>query len=112
MFFHQEYPVYVCIANMLCDKVLKGDLKPNERFLSVRECAAMTGVTPNTVASAFDLLAKNEIIVNHRGVGFFVTESAVEKILVLERDHFFKKELPAFLSRAELLRINIKDYIK
>lgn len=110
--FHQKYPVYICIANFLCEKLVRGEFKPTERFLSVRDCAALTGVNPNTVAKSFELLTEKGVIINHRGVGYFVSENAVEIIKDLERAHFLQEELPAFQAKAEMLDIKLIDYIK
>lgn len=112
MLFHQRYPVYICIANYLCEKLAKGAYRPNERFLSVRDCANQTGVNPNTVAKSFDLLTEKGIITNRRGIGFFVTEDAVEKIMELEKAHFLQEEIPAFMEKAKMLNIKLTDYIK
>jgi len=112
MQFHQKYPVYICIANMLCEQLVKGVYKPNERFPSVRDYAAEIGVNPNTVARSFEHLSERGVITNQRGVGYFVTEKAVERILEEERAHFLQEELPYFLAKAKMLNINIKDQIK
>lgn len=112
MLFHQKYPVHICIANFLCDKLVKGEYRPTERFLSVRDCAAQTGVNPNTVAKSFELLKEKGVITNRRGIGYFVTENAVEIIKELERAHFLQEELPAFQAKATMLNINLTDYIK
>lgn len=112
MFFHQKYPVYICVANFLCDKLVKGEYLPSGRFVSVRDCAAQTGVNPNTVAKSFELLTEKGVIVNRRGVGYFVTENAVEIIKELERAHFLQEEIPAFQAKAEMLNIKLTDYIK
>lgn len=112
MMFHQQYPVYICIANILCEKLLKGEYKPLERFPSVRDYAAETGVNPNTVARTFELLSKCGIIKNHKGIGYFVTENAVGRIIELEREYFLQEELPRILEKAAQLNINLKDYIK
>jgi len=111
MEFDSNKPIYLQIADAICERVLSGELKSSERIPSVREWGAKIGVNPNTVARSYDILTENGIIYNQRGIGFFVCEKAAQIIRENEREAFIREELPAFIKRAELLGINIKKYI-
>ena len=111
MEFDSNKPIYIQIADNICDRMLTGEFKSGERIPSVREWAAQIGVNPNTVARAFDILSDKGIISNRRGMGFFVTDDALEIIRSNERKKFIEEELPAFLKRAELLEIELKSLI-
>lgn len=112
MEFDSNRPIYVQIADGICRDVLSGTLSPGSRIPSVREWGANIGVNPNTVARSFELLSDRGVIYNQRGIGFFVKEDAVRAIRESERGKFISEEIPAFIRRAELLEINLKDYIK
>lgn len=112
MEFNNNKPIYIQISDNFCNRILTGEYKVGGRIPSVREWAAEIGVNPNTVARSYELLTDRGIIDNHRGIGFFVSESAADKILSDERKTFIDDELPVFLRRAELLGINLKDYLK
>ena len=78
---------------------------------SLREWGATIGVNPNTVARSYDMLTETGVIYQKRGIGFFVCEDAREKILASERRRFIEEELPATIKRAQLLGIDLKEYI-
>lgn len=111
MDFSDNKPIYLQIADHLCDQILEGKYKPGERIPSVREWGAEIGVNPNTVQRSYEIITERGVIRNQRGIGFFVTDNAMEMIRESERAKFIENELPAFLNRAELLGIDIKQYI-
>lgn len=111
MDFNDNKPIYIQIADNICEKILQNELKPTERIASVREWGAGIGVNPNTVARAYELLFSRGVIYNQRGIGYFVSENAISIIQESERKIFIEEELPAFKNRAKLLGIDLKDYI-
>ncbi len=112
MDFKKQKPIYQQIADTLCERVLNGELKPDERMPSVRDVAIQLGVNPNTVMRTFDYLQQAGIIYNKRGVGYFVSPDASDKILTLQRKEFMEEELPAFMQKLKLLGITLADLEK
>lgn len=112
MEFDNNKPIYIQIADNICDRILSGELKPSGRIPSVREWGAAIGVNPNTVARSYEILTDREVIFNQRGIGFFVSPDAPSKIQASERRKFIEEEIPAFCSRAALLEVDLKEYIK
>jgi DNA-binding transcriptional regulator YhcF (GntR family) len=49
------------------------------------------------------------VIDNKRGIGFFVTDNAVELIREKEKKEFFSNELPDFSRKVELLKLTEQD---
>lgn len=111
MEFDSNKPIYVQIADAICNKVLSGEFRQGERIPSVRECGATIGVNPNTVARSYEILTDRGVIRNQRGIGFFVADNAAEAIKDNERRHFIENELPAFISRAQLLGLDLNELI-
>ena len=72
MEFDSNKPIYLQISDRLCERILSGDLKPEDRILSVRELGAEIGVNPNTVARSYEKLTDAGIIYTKRGLGYFV----------------------------------------
>jgi DNA-binding transcriptional regulator YhcF (GntR family) len=72
----------------------------------------MFEVNPNTVMRSYDYLQNKEIILNKRGIGFFVTEDAVEKIKNLRKKQFMEEEVPAFIKNMRLLDIDIQEIVE
>ena len=112
MEFDSNRPIYIQIADNICEKILAGEFRSGDRIPSVREWGATIGVNPNTVARSYELITDKGVIYNQRGIGFFVSADAPEKIRLGEREKFISDEIPAFLSRARLLEVDIKEYIK
>lgn len=106
MNFSSNKPIYLQIANSIEDKVLSGELKPNERVMSVREVGVEYEVNVNTAMRSIDFLAGNDIIFNKRGIGYFVAEDAREKIIDLRRRNFLKNEINYFFKQLSLLSID------
>lgn len=112
MEFDNNKPIYLQIMDSFCDSILSGALQPEDRIQSVREYGAGIGVNPNTVARSYEKLTDLGIIYQKRGIGFFVSADAKEKIQASARKAFIEEELPQFIKKAELLGVNIKDYLK
>ena len=110
MDFQRQKPIYLQIADRLMEQIMAG--KVEERMPSVREVAALMGVNPNTVVRTFDHLQNAEIIYNRRGVGYFVSADAKERILAAQRREFLEDELPAIRQRLKALDISIDELVK
>lgn len=106
MNFSNNKAIYLQIADSIEDKVLSGELKPNERVMSVRELSAAYEVNVNTAMRSIDYLAGNDIIFNKRGIGYFVQEDARTKILDIRRQSFLKNEINYFFKQLSLLNID------
>ena len=111
MEFDSNKPIYLQISDRLCERILSGDLKPEDRILSVRELGAEIGVNPNTVARSYEKLTDAGIIYTKRGLGYFVAPGANEIVLEAERKSFLENEWPKLLKRAELLDIDLKKLV-
>lgn len=112
MDFKKQKPIYQQIADTLCERIVGGELKADERMPSVREVAVQLGVNPNTVMRTFDFLQQTEIIFNKRGMGYFVSSDAPEKILELHRKEFVEEDLPILVQKMNLLGLSFDDLKK
>ena len=109
MDFRKQKPIYLQIADHLSEQVLQGQLPADDRMPSVRDVAASMGVNPNTVVRTFDYLQQEEIIYQRRGVGYFVSADARERILAHQRREFLDEELPYIRQRMKTLGISIEE---
>ena len=110
MDFHGEKPIYLQIADVFCENILSGSLKADDRIPSVREYGAQIGVNPNTVMRVYEKLTADGIIYNKRGIGYFVSPDAREKILEAQRADFLEREVPAIKKKMELLGLDAKIF--
>lgn len=106
MEFSGNKPIYLQIAEVICDRILSGELQPEARIPSVREYGAEIGVNPNTVMRTYEKLTADGIIFNKRGIGYFVAPDATGVIRDVQRQQFLEEELPAILRKMRLLDID------
>ena len=109
MTFTNDKAIYIQMADRLCDEILAGKYKDDDRIPSVREYAVMLEVNANTAVKAFDELSRANIIYNKRGLGYFVTPGAKKQILKERKQEFMKERLPELFRQMQLLDITIND---
>ena len=109
MDFKSTKGIYLQIVDNLCRQILEGQLKAGDRVASVRDLAADFEVNHNTVMRAYTNLQESGIFDNKRGIGFFVSEKALELIQATEKANFFTQDLPDFLLKVKLLQLNSTD---
>lgn len=109
MDFKDNKAIYLQISDYVFEHILLGRWQAMEKIPSVRELAAALEVNPNTVARTYELLQNQQIIMNKRGIGFFVANDAMDKIRMIRRQEFMDKELPAFFRTIYLLDIDMEQ---
>ncbi|MEO6547430.1 MAG: GntR family transcriptional regulator [Ferruginibacter sp.] len=109
MDFKENPAIYIQIAEYVCEQILLKKWALGEKVISIRELAVNMEVNPNTVQRAYDFLQQREIIINKRGVGYFVEEDAMERILAFRREQFMENELPVFMRNIYLLQIDFAE---
>lgn len=109
MKFKESKPIYLQIAERICDEILQGKYPEEERIPSVREYAATVEVNANTVVRSFDYLQSQDIVYNKRGLGYFVSPGGRERILGLRREVFLHEELPEFFRQLKTLDIPLEE---
>ncbi len=97
--------IYLQIADRICDDVMMGKSRPDERIASVRDFAATMQVNSNTVMRSYEWLEREGIIYNKRGIGFFISPDAREKIIQIRRTSFLNNESQYFFK--QLMTIGI-----
>jgi len=107
--FKSTKGIFLQIAEHICHRILEGKLNMGERIPSVRDLAAEFEVNRNTVLRTYTLLDESGVFENKRGIGFFVSENAVEIIRQNEREAFFKDDLPEFIHKLRLLQLKEQD---
>jgi len=111
MNFKDNKAIYLQIAERICDEVLLHTYHEEERIPSVREYAAIVEVNFNTVMRSFEYLQMTGIIFNKRGIGYFVSEGAKEKIHALRQSHFLDNEISEFFRQIYLLDIPMEKIV-
>ena len=109
MTFTNDKAIYLQMADRLCDEILAGTYKDDDRIPSVREYAVMLEVNTNTAVKTYEELARANIIYNKRGLGYFVTKGAKKQILEARKKEFMEQKMPEIFRQMKLLGINKED---
>lgn len=109
MMFSNDNAIYLQMADRLCDEILAGTYADDDRVPSVREYAVALEVNTNTAVKAYEALARDGVIYNRRGLGYFVTPGARATIMEQRRRAFLGDTLPAMLRQMRLLGIGIDE---
>ncbi len=109
MNFKESKAIYLQIADRICDEILLGQYREEERIPSVREYAAVVEVNANTVMRSFERLQTHNIIYNKRGIGYFVTDEAESEIRRMRYSQFVTEVLPTVFKEMDLLGIGINE---
>jgi GntR family transcriptional regulator len=109
MEFNDSQSIYLQIADLVCEKIIRREWPEGEKILSVRELAVELQVNPNTVMRTYDFLQTEEILINKRGIGLFVPDQGIKKATIFRREQFLKTDLPIMFKNMSLLNIGIKE---
>ena len=112
MKFSEDKPIYLQIIDYVDEQILLGRWVSGERIMSVRELASALEVNPNTVMRSYNVLTDSQILVNQRGIGFYVSEEAVDIVLRGRKQLFLREDLPNFFKKMKLLGITMQDLVE
>ena len=109
MEFRENEAIYLQIAAYVGDNILLEKWVLNEKIPSVRELAVELQVNPNTVMRSYEFLQGKEVIMNKRGIGFFVSYDAKKKIVDFRKERFLGQELPELFKTLQFLDISMDE---
>ena len=72
--------LYLQIARMLEDDILRGVYREEEQVPSTNELARGYNINPATAAKGINLLVAEHILYKKRGIGMFVAAGAAERV--------------------------------
>lgn len=109
MQFKPNYPIYLQVADYLCEKILTDAWHNGDKIPSVKELSVQTSVNPNTVIKSLAWLQEKGIVNTQRGIGYFLTDDARDRTVSLKRNQFIREDLPAVFSNMMLLDVTMDD---
>ena len=112
MEFNAHKPIYLQICDQLYGQILSGDLKADDRLLSVRDLGIELGVNPNTIMRSYETMQAAGIIYNKRGIGYFISSEAKDLVLKQMKEEFINNELPQVIKKMRLLGITDEEFLK
>lgn len=112
MDFKPNYPIYLQVADFICEKLLKGEWRNGDKLPALKDLAVTTSVNPNTVIKALGYLVEHGILSTQRGVGYFMTDNARAITLELKRRQFIDEVLPDVFASMDLLGLGLPELAK
>lgn len=109
MEFNDKQPIYLQIADYVCEQILQQAWPPGERIPSVRDLGSSLEVNPNTAMRAFDFLQQQGILFNKRGMGYYAADDAPDRVKAMRRTQFLEVELPNLFRTMTLLGISMDE---
>ena len=111
MDFNKNKPIFRQIVDLCYHRILAGDWQPEARVPSVRELGTELAVNSHTVLKAYEVMEKQKVITQKRGLGFFLAKDAPEKVKEVKRKEFYEETLPAIFAAMDSLGIGIDDVV-
>ncbi|MFS1514470.1 GntR family transcriptional regulator [Chengkuizengella sp. SCS-71B] len=110
--FDDGQPIFLQIAEMIEDDILNQTYEIDDQVMSTTAFAKTFQINPATAVKGINLLVEEGILFKRRGLGMFVAEGAVEKILKKRRDSFYSQYVQKMLNEAKKINLTTDDVIK
>lgn len=110
--FESDKPIFVQIAEWLEDAILSNAFEEESQISSITEISVMCKINPATALKGINMLVDNEIVYKKRGLGMFVKEGAVKKLMKERKNKFYESYIAVLLDEAKKLNLNKEDIME
>lgn len=106
---NEHTSLYLQIAKMLEDGILRGIYPEETQVPSTNELARTLCINPATGAKGLNLLVEEGILYKRRGIGMFVAQGAAARIRAKRREEFMEQYVKPMAAEARQLGITAQD---
>lgn len=110
-----DKPIFQQIREGIEDAIISGAFPEGSQIPSITEISVNYKINPATALKGVNLLVEENIVYKKRGVGMFVCDGAVNKLMENRRNEFYDKYVSSLISEAKKLKLseqNIKQMIE
>ena len=107
--FQYGTPIYEQVVYAVKKAIVSGQLKPGDRFPSVREIAKELRINPNTAQKVVAHLAREEMLEMKPGIGSIVSE--LSTATKAQRDRILNDEVEQLVVESKRLSITKKEVV-
>ena len=107
--FQYGSPIYEQVVYAVKKAIVSGQLKPGDRFPSVREIAKELRINPNTAQKVVAHLAREEMLEMKPGIGSVVSE--ISTATNAQRDRILNDEVEQLVVESKRLSITKKEVV-
>ena len=108
---NDQSSIYLQIARMLEDDILRGVYREEEQVPSTNELARGYNINPATAAKGINLLVADGILYKRRGIGMFVSKGAEEAVKQKRRDAFYDGYVKPLVKEGASLRLTGQELL-
>ena len=98
--------LYLQIAGMIEDQILRGLLLEEEQAPSTNELARLYRINPATAAKGLNLLTDEGILYKKRGIGMFVAPGSRARIIEKRKTAFYESYVKSIVAEAQKLGLD------
>jgi len=109
--FKSGVPFYRQIIEQVKFAIARGDLRPGDQLVTVRQLAVDLSINPNTVIRAYRELEIEGMLETHQGSGTFVGQEK-PRIDDIERQRMLDQILTELLARATGYGFSLQDMLE
>ncbi len=106
---NENIPIFARIAEGIKDHILSGDIKEDEQLASTTQISKEYDINIATVNKGINVLVSEGIVYKKRGIGMFVAQGAVDKLIEERRKSFKERYVLATLEEAKRLRYTVEE---
>lgn len=103
--------IYLQIAQMLEDDILRGVYQEEEQVPSTNELARGYNINPATAAKGINLLVTDGILYKKRGIGMFVAKGAGEAVKKKRRAAFYDGYIKPMVKESASLELSGEELL-
>lgn len=107
-----DKPIFQQIREGIEDSILQGYYKEGEQIPSITELSLRYQINPATALKGINILVENNIVYKKRGIGMFVCDGAINRLLDSRRNDFFDKYITSLVNEAKRLGLTTDDIKK
>lgn len=106
---NEQTSLYLQIAKMLEDGILRGIYREEEQVPSTNELARSYHINPATGAKGINQLVEEGILYKRRGIGMFVAPGAAQRIMEKRRAAFYEQYILPLAAEARHLGLTQEE---
>ena len=107
--FSDSTSIYLQIAEMLENDILRGVLEEEGQAPSTNELARAYSINPATAAKGINLLAAEGLLYKRRGIGMFVAGGAVQAVRQKRREAFYDTYVTSLVREGGSIGLSCTD---
>jgi len=106
---HESSMLYLQIAQMLEDDILRGICREEEQVPSTNELARAYNINPATAAKGINLLVAEGILYKRRGIGMFVSPGAPQLVRQKRKAAFYEEYVKPMVQEGNSLALGKEE---